>query len=164
MYIIFYFYFSEWKGTNKMYIQCSACGDNVSMHFNHIENHANEKHGHIPHESENKPFVFHEITKAQHKNIVEKNRYKIKKLLPADENTKYKCNYCNKRLFKKNLEKHIIIHHEMPNKCDLCTEFRYYFDKDIIKHMQEVHNEVFKKYKCDLCDKIFVNNQSLKRY
>ena len=67
-----------------MYIQCSACGDNVSMHFNHIENHATEKH------DENKPFVFHEITKAQHKNIVEKNRYKIKKLLPADENTKYK--------------------------------------------------------------------------
>ena len=52
----------------------------------------------------------------------------------------------------------------MPNKCDLCTEFRYYFDKDIIKHMQEVHNEVFKKYKCDLCDKIFVNNQSLRRH
>ena len=39
-----------------MYIQCSACGDNVSMHFNHIENHATEKH------DENKPFVFHTIS------------------------------------------------------------------------------------------------------
>ena len=134
--------FREWKETKLTRIKCGFCGDPTDI--TNIKSHISEKHG------MKKPLIFCEISKEEHRRI----KHKLK----------CKCRYCGMNCnTKKRLEKHIIMNHEQPHKCDLCTEFNYYFIKEIKKHLMTVHNKRY-EYKCDICEKVNFTKESSRKH
>ena len=70
-----------------------------------------------------------------------------------------KCNVCNVRLPKAELNLHVITEHKGKNsKCSICSAT--FVKENVLRHhLRTVHEE--KKFKCHICDKMFTTRNSL---
>ncbi len=78
---------------------------------------------------------------------------------PAD------CNICGTHYTtKRSYQRHYKIVHELIfSECKLCgAQFRW--QKQLNNHMNEVHLGIFKTYKCDHCDKVSKDKQSMRKH
>ena len=73
------------------------------------------------------------------------------------------CDYSTKR--QSHLQRHVSSTHETPNtaECELCGKILR--GKESLKiHHNYVHNKKEWKFKCDICDKLYINKSELEKH